>query len=287
MKGKLAILVAMVFVAFFTKAEAFSGSEVHITKDGVASITGVKVMQIAGGTFFTRMYWGDAFVRLTVKTNSKTKFYRGTGEVTSLSEISVGDMLDISGQLSEGDTLGINAGVVKNSSVQKMQNVVSGKVVSVDQGSNKFTLNSEKLGVITVATNSGTKFIKGNRTLDLAHVLVGDTITKIVGDYDIPTKTLAATSATTYVDTQYYVAKNFQGTLKEISSTRVPTSIKLSIEGKIFTVNISEKTSILNTSRNTVSLNRFVLGDTVRIYGTIREVDEPIIDVEVVRNISL
>jgi translation initiation factor IF-1 len=84
-----------------------------------------------------------------------------------------------------------------------------------------------------------------------------------------------------------YKPRNFQGALKEIVSTNIPGSIKVMVDGKIYTVKITDKTSILNTVRNKVSLNRFETDDTIRIYGAIREVDEPIIDAEIVRNISL
>jgi hypothetical protein len=123
--------------------------------------------------------------------------------------------------------------------------------------------------------------------LDLAHINVGDTITKASGDYDLPTKTLNANSVTTFVDPLYYKPKNFQGTLKEVLGTTLPASLKVSVDGKIYTVNLTTKTSVWNTLRNSVSLSRYVAGDTVRIYGAIREVDEPIIDAEIVRNISL
>jgi hypothetical protein len=286
MKKILSILLAVV-VLLPLNLKAFSGSEVHITKDGLATITDAKVMQIAGGTLFTRMYWGDSYVRLTVKTNQSTKFYRGTGEVTTISEISEGDMLDVAGQLTGGDILTLVTFTVKNTSVQKKQTSFSGKVQSVDIPSKTFILNDKKIGSITVMATSTTRFVKGNRTLDLAHVLPGDTVSKVAGDYNINTRTVVADSVITYVDLNMYKPRNFQGALKEIVSTNIPGSIKVMVDGKIYTVKITDKTSILNTVRNKVSLNRFETDDTIRIYGAIREVDEPIIDAEIVRNISL
>ncbi len=283
------ILVFIFVLALFTPkfSWAFSGSEVHITSDGTATITGTKVMQIAGATLFTRMYWGDSYVRLTVKTNQSTKFFRGTGESTTISEISEGDMLDVTGQLTGGDVLTLVTSTVKNSSVQKKQTSFSGKVQSVDVPSKTFILNDKKIGTITVMATSTTRFVKGNRVLDLAHIVSGDTITKVSGDYNINTRTVVADSVITYVDLNIYKPRNFQGSLKELVSVNVPGSIRVLIDGKTYNINITEKTSILNTVRNRVSLTRFELGDTIRIYGSIREVDDPIIDAEVVRNISL
>jgi hypothetical protein len=140
---------------------------------------------------------------------------------------------------------------------------------------------------VTVKTNTTTQFIKGSRTLDLAHVVVGDTITKTSGDFDIPTNTLTANSVVTYIAPDYYKSKNFQGTLKEIGGTALPTTLQVLIDGKTYTVNVTANASILNKAKGPIMLNRFVVGDTIRVYGAIREVDEPIMDVEVVRNINL
>ena len=59
------------------------------------------------------------------------------------------------------------------------------------------------------------------------------------------------------------------------------------IDGKVYTVNLAQTTLVLNKVRSAALLSRFVVGDTVRIYGRIEEVDEPIIDAEILRNISL
>ena len=201
MKNK-AIFVLVLFTLLFpvSRALAFSGTEVHISNIGDAVISGTKVMQIAGNTFFTRMYWGDSYVRLTIKTNANTKFYRATGELTTLSEITEGNLLDISGPINSGnDILTITATSVKNQSVQKKQNTFSGKVSGVDLSAGTFTLNTQNYGSVTVKTGTTTQFFKGSRVLDLAHVVVGDTITKTSGDYDIPSKTLQAVVVVTYI----------------------------------------------------------------------------------------
>jgi hypothetical protein len=52
-------------------------------------------------------------------------------------------------------------------------------------------------------------------------------------------------------------------------------------------VNLSDKTLIMSANRNSALLNRFVAGDTIRLYGTREEIDDPVIDAEVVRNTNL
>ncbi|HEY4505317.1 MAG TPA: DUF5666 domain-containing protein [Candidatus Paceibacterota bacterium] len=287
MKNKFAIFLALILTLPLS-VQAFSGSEVHITKDGKASFTEVKIMQIAGGTFYARLYWGNAYVRITVKTNSKTKFYRGTGEVTTISEISEGNIVDVSGELESGsDTLTLITSSIKNSSVQKAQYIFSGTVTEVRSGSGSFVLETKTHGSVTVETSATTRFIKGNRTLDLAHVKVGDIVLKTSGDYDLSTKVLIAQSVTTYINPTTYTAKNFEGVLQEITSSISPASIKLKVGNIVYVVNISPTALIMNKNRGSVLLSRFIVGDTVRVYGAVREVDDPIIDATLVRNTSL
>lgn len=275
-------------LAVFLPVLVFAGSEVHITKDGLATLTVVKVMQQAGTTFYTRLYWGDSFVRMILKTNSRTKYYRATGEATTINEISEGNSLDVTGELESGTNgLSLIAFTIRNSSVQKEWSTFSGKVSNVDLNVRSLILQTKANGDITVLTSTTTVFTKGSRTLDLEHVKVGDNITKVSGDYDLSTKILVATNINTFVDQNYYKPKLFEGKLVEVTSTTTPISIKVSLSGVVYTINISDKTVVLNKARNNVSLSRFVAGDNIRIYGAIREVDEPIIDVEVVRNTNL
>lgn len=288
MQKKFTILLLALLILAPTGTVRALSSEIHVTKGGKASISSAKIMQTAGNTFYARLYWGDAFVRFTIKTNSTTKFLRGTGEGTTIAEIKDGDLVDVSGELqSQSDTLTIIASSVKNSSVQKEQSVISGTVTSVDLTARQFTLNNKERGVVTVHVATTTVFLKGTRTLDLEHVRIGDRVSKTSGDYDIPSKTLSAQSVTIYVDPALYKPRLFIGKLNETPSSTEATTIKVTISDTLFTVFLNDKTIILRNNRSTTTLQRFVAGDTIRLYGTRREVDEPIIDAEVVRNTNL
>lgn len=266
--------------------QAFS-SEIHVTKDGKASISSAKVMQAAGNTFYARLYWSDAFVRITIKTSSATKFLRAGGETTTIAEIKEGDLLDASGELqSQSDTLTLVALSIKNSSVQKEKTTLSGTVTGVDFIARKFTMSNKERGIVTVNIATTTQFIKGTRSLDLEHVRVGDRITKISGDYDIPTKTLAAQSVLTYIDPALFKPRNFMGKLAETPSP-TDTSVKVTIGEVPFVVIIGDKTAILRNNKSTTTLQRYIAGDSIRLYGTRREIDEPTIDAEILRNTNL
>lgn len=286
-KLKTAILGTIFLLAPLGIAEAAS-SEVHVTKDGKATMSNVKVMQINGNTFFTRLYWGESFVRLTIKTTAATKMLRATGEVTTLAEMHEGDLLDVTGELaSQSDTLTLVASSIKNSSVQKEQAVMSGMVKSIDLPSQQFTLDSKKKGIVVVSIATSTQIFKGTRTLDLEHLRVGNTITKVSGDYDLPTKTLRADTMTIYVDPAFYKPRLFKGRLAEAPIAGDSSSVKVTIDETTFTIALNNKTSILRNNKSTTTLERFLKGDSIRLYGTRREVDEPIIDAEVIRNTNL
>lgn len=284
---KITILFALAVIVPMNAVYALS-SEIHVTKDGKASVTSAKVMQQAGSTFFARLYWGDAFIRFTVKTNSSTKFLRATGEATTITEIKEGDLLDVYGELQpQSDTLTINASSIKNSSIQREQADLSGTVTAINPSLQQFTLNNKERGFVTVKTATSTQFIKGNRSLDLEHIRIGDRIIKANGDYDIPSRTLVASLVTTFVDPALYKPRLLIGKLAEAPTSENNLSIKVVISEVPFTVFLNSTSTIMRNNRSTTTLQRFIKGDTIRIYGTRREIDEPIVDAEVIRNINL
>lgn len=277
----LAIFVPLLF------AQAVS-SEIHVAQNGGASFANAKVMQIAGNTFFARLYWGDAFIRVTIKTNSTTQFTRATGEKTTISEIREGDLVDATGELESGsNTLNLVAASVKNASLQKEHTDFSGNVAKIDSSARQFTLYSRERGPITVQVGDSTTFRKGSRTVTLGHLRPGDVITTVSGDYNIATKMLAADDVTIYVDINLFKPRLFIGKLVNIPSDARAASMSVMIDNTSYTIALDSTTRILRKNWSPVTLPRFVSGDTIRIWGTLREVDEPIIDAEVVRNMNL
>ena len=57
------VLVILLLLPFLT----FADSEVHITQGGITSVTSAKVAQLAGKSFFARLYWGTSFIRILIK----------------------------------------------------------------------------------------------------------------------------------------------------------------------------------------------------------------------------
>lgn len=262
-------------------------TEIYVSKDGSVVISGAKVMQLAGRSFYTRLYWGNSFVRLLVKSTSATSVLRGTGEATTYEEIKVGDYLNMQGTLESGaEALVLVPTLIRDISVQKENTTFSGKVASVNVSGNSFALSTRNQGEITVSTDGNTVFSKGSRTVDLPRLLIGDVITSISGVYDYNTKTLAATRVTVYLNQSFYRYQNFQGTLVGTPGPS-PSSIQVRIDGVQFTVNIPPDIIIWNKDKKPAMFARFVDGDAIRFHGKRQEADTPIIDADILRNMNL
>lgn len=283
------ILFFLIVSTLCVPALVSANSEMTITQDGKATVKGAKVMQIAGPTFYTRLYWGNSFIRLLVKAGPQTKVTRSFGEPTTLSEIAVGDMLDLEGRLeSAADSLSLVPSSIKDLSIEKAQNTFKGTVVGFSTTTEGFLLYVKDRGNITVAFESGTTtVIKGSRTIDLARIRVGDVITNALGEFNYQTATLTARKVVVYFDKSIIEPKIFEGKLRALPQGQAPTTMVVTISGTDYTIDIKADTKIRNTARETTLLSRFLINDTIRIYGAVREADVPIIDAYIVRNINL
>jgi hypothetical protein len=266
------------------------GSEVTITKDGKATVSSARVMQLAGPTLYTRLYWGDAFVRLLVKGNSFTKVYRSTGEVSSLSEIGEGDLLNMEGTLEPGGTaLVLIPTTIKNISDQKKQIVSSGVVTALNLDVSTLIIQTKKYGAITANVGTTTQLIKGSRVVALSKVKTGDIVKQVSGSLDMGSKKLEAAGISIYVDPHLFEPQlhlmQLTGIVMSASST--VTSMTATKDNISYTLIPKSNITFLNKNRASVSPSRFVVGDTIRVWGALEETDVPTIDVEVVRNMNL
>lgn len=120
----------------------------------------------------------------------------------------------------------------------------------------------------------------------------GDTVVLADGVYDYSRNTLSASDIVVFQSKENFQPRNFEGKLKSIDGTSAPTILVVTIAGEDYTVMISSSTKVLKKNRSLVKLARFVVGDTVRFYGAIKEndkilYDKLIVPAEVVRNTSL
>ncbi|MBI2475860.1 MAG: hypothetical protein HYV67_01285 [Candidatus Taylorbacteria bacterium] len=263
-----------------------STQDLHIDKDGNISVRQAKVMQITGTSFYVRYYVGLAFLRILVKTDAATKVFRRFGDEIDLGQIATGDTLNIEGKIESGaDSLSVMAGKLTDFSNQKEITNFQGTIAGTGPTTGSFILTT-KNNTITIQTGTTTQIRKGSRIIGLDLVRSGDTVLDVVGTYDHTTKTIDANVVLIYIDKTIFQPRNFQGTLKSMSAGNPPV-LTFSAEGKDYTVTLLNGAAVLNKRRQAVSLKRYLEGDAIRVYGAIREAEEPIIDVEVIRNLSL
>lgn len=264
--------------------------ELHISDEGKVVIHGARVDQIAGNTFYTKLYWGQAFLRLLVRTDGNTKITKKFGEPINYAQISVGDYLTIEGEFYSGSsTLDVLAKNIKNWSQQTQEDQYSGTITARGSAENTFTFVTSQRGTITLAFSTTTTayITKGNLVINPAQLKVGDRVLSASGTYDHMSKTLNARSAKIHQDMSVFKPQNYEGTIKSVDGMTLPTTMIVRVGSKDYTVVLSGGTEVLNKNRGRVSLQRFIAGDRVRFYGTLRESDQGMIDAELVRNISL
>lgn len=292
--SSLVLAISLAFISNLSPVQAAtytapaddSVQDFHIDKEGNISVRQAKVLQVSGTTFYVRYYVGLAFIRMIIKTDKSTKIFRRFGDEIPLSQIKVGETLNIDGTIESGaDNISIIASKIVNFSNQKEISSYKGTITSIDLASNNLTLTT-KSGPITIALGTTTQIKKGSRTIEPTLVRIGDTVTDVVGIYDHNTKSIDANVMVIFIDKKIFTPRNFEGTLQSIA-VGSPTTLIFSTDGKDYTVPLDDKTEILNKARKTVPLKRYLEGDTIRIYGAIRETEEPIIDAEIIRNISL
>jgi hypothetical protein len=234
------------------------------------------------------LYWGDAYVRLLVKGSGTTKVLRSTGESASLNEINEGDLLTMEGELESGGTsLVLIPTLIKNSSDQKKQVALSGTVLSVDNTTNSnVVIMTPKYGAVTALLSTTTQIIRGTKVVSITQIKPKDVVKQVTGSLNLGTRQLETSGLVIYLDPNLFVPKLYTVTLSSINGSSTPT-LMVSQGGTTYTLLTDSKTTFLNKNKQPVSLSRFVSGDTLRIWGALREGEGFLIDTEVVRNMNL
>lgn len=90
--------------------------EVHIANTGLTLLRGARVLSVSGSTVHVGMAWGGSEFTWAVQTNYSTKFFSAQGEKDSLVNIHVGDIVTVTGKISQGGVKPfINADIVRKS----------------------------------------------------------------------------------------------------------------------------------------------------------------------------
>jgi len=282
-------LLAVTILAIFGPAMAIADatSEIHLTPDGLFTAKRIIVVQKAGTNLFSRARWGQTFIRVTVLVNKSTDISKNHGEKMTIADIKEGDILDIEGALVSGaDTLMINPTRIRDISLERESETLAGTVESINRSEMSFMLSNKSFGSTKIVLNASTPIKKGARSIEFGDISTGDKILSASGMYDYRTNALEANKLEVYQNKAVFTARNFQGTLKSISGTTLPAMLTVKVGSMDYGVYLGEKSSVLNRNKGTASLNRFVAGDIVRFYGSIRETNLSEVDASVVRDLE-
>ena len=288
MKYSAFTVCAVVFLVFAFPAHAANPpSEISIKPDGTFFATNVVVMQKsekAGTNLFSRVTWGSVFLRITVLASS-AKITKNNGGSATVEDIQIGDILDVEGTLAPGaDTLLINATSIRDLSLNIESKNISGIIKTLNATLNTLTLMDKKLGAITVVAPYNIQ--KGARTISAGELVVGDKVLSASGSFDYSTKTFTAENMEVYQDKSIFKAQNFQGTLKSLSGTALPTSAVITVGKTDYTIYLAASAKVMSKNKATTTLQRFTLGDKLRFYGAIRQTNLFEIDAEIIRNLN-
>ncbi len=271
-------------------AYAAPASEVHITPDGKFTAKNVVVTQKSenGTTFFGRITWGNVFLRVTVLTtpnNVLAKITKNNGGAATYADVKEGDILSVEGTLTPGaDSLLIGATSVIDYSLNVEGKDISGIIKSLNRELNIVTLTDKKLGVIKVVPPYNIQ--KGVRTITTSELAVGDKVLSASGTFDYSTKTFTATTMEVYQDKAVFNPKNFEGKLKSLSGTTLPTTAVITVGKVDYTVYFAANTTVMSKNKSASTLARYTVGDSVRFYGSIRPANLSEIDSDSLRNLS-
>lgn len=264
--------------------------EVHIRPDGTMAVRSAKVDQILNTTLFLTTRWGTMPLRWTMKTDTGTKVVKRYGGSAQVSDIRLGDYVDVEGDFFVGsDFFGLTATSVKDWSLQEEAGTFSGRIVELS--ANSFVLQTPAQN-ITVQPATSTRIKKGGVAIFWNRLKNGDTVVLADGVFDYATNILTATQIVVFQPIAAFAARNYEGVLKRIDAPRLPTALIVAVDGTEYTVQLSLQTAVLKKTRSSAELSRFVAGDIVRFYGSLRPEenilrDELVVDAEVVRNLNL
>jgi len=285
-------IIALFFIGYVFNHTAYGAdesslSDISIDKHGQVFMNNAKVTQFMGNTILANLNWGSTILRVVIKTE-KASVSKKYGETLMVNEIKVGDLINVKGDLeSSPDVISIKASMIKDMSDERGARVFSGVVLDRATSTQGYRVSTTDNGIITVGVNQKTAIVKGTKNVGINDIKIGDKIENMEGVFNYSTKVLSADRIKAYLDMSKFLPKNFQGTLKNVSSTVLPTTLTVTIDGIDYTVKLSADCLVLNTKRYVTQLSRFVIGDTVRMYGAIPEGELPIINATVLRNISI
>jgi hypothetical protein len=79
--------------------------EVHIANDGLVLLRGATITAIAGNALHVSLVWNETRFDWLVTIRTGTKLFTTTGEPGALATLQVGQVIDVTGVLTQGDSV--------------------------------------------------------------------------------------------------------------------------------------------------------------------------------------
>lgn len=264
--------------------------EIHVNDDGNVVVKGARIEQIAGTTIYAKVYWGEIFLRMTIRTTPGTDISKKTGTALRVADLKAGDFISFEGQFYSGSSaFDVMARKITNWSDQIERQEFSGVIADIPSNaagtSTTLVLRTKNNTLVPVIVNADTQITKGTLTIRFNELKKGDTVTSAFGPYDALTKTLTASAIKIYMSKEVLAPRNYEGKLKVYSPEQ--NIFFVDINGIEYQARMKTKSSILKANRQSADPKRFLAGDKVRFYGAPREGEMTTVDAEVIRNLQM
>lgn len=200
--GSIAIASAMVMVPVATFATSSTSTNVNINQSGNINLKNVEVTSISGNIINAILRFSNSLTSFTlpvmVTTNASTTISAGTSTKALLTDIKVGDKLNVTGLFTTfGTALNLTATKIKDvtSFIPAFNNMKSGTVQSVNLANNSFVIMTKDNKLVTVQNSASTTFFLGNKLAStFALVAIVNTKVEVKGVMNADNTVLTATS---------------------------------------------------------------------------------------------
>ncbi|MFA6588666.1 MAG: DUF5666 domain-containing protein [Patescibacteria group bacterium] len=270
--GAMALIAAFVIGVKANTAEAATTTNAIKVQGTITAISGTTLPAVITMTSGATTY--------TVNIASTTKIVRKYNGSSDLSEFIVGDIIQVTGKLSDAATNTIDATTIKDLSVQRIGGNFKGYIVALDCTNNKFTFKPTDREQQTVIVNSSTKIIRNGLKIKCTD-LVAKEKTKVIGIWRTTTKEIMADRIIVYT-------KSISGTISGITLTDggLPATLTVALKNKqTWTVNVTSTTKLFRKFLGKATIEEFLVGDKIEAHGSLAETNT--LNALMVRNTSI
>jgi hypothetical protein len=224
---------------------------------------------------------------VTVAVSNETIITNNLFGKSSLSELTVGDNLQLFGRYDDGGVLHVLS--IKDNSIQLTSGPLTGSITALDPVAMTFTLShrsgfSARRLPLTVRLNDKTKIVSTDgKVLTFADLQLQQQVS-VSGVLNTSAHTLIATEVKAKVVAPQPLPFSLQGTLTAISGTDLPAQLTVKVTNilpplqtgararatesiDMVTFQVDAKTKLVTKSGETVTLKDFVVGDSLVVQG--------------------